>query len=108
MSKPTITMPTEASHPWWWYRCTHREHEYWMPDSQSLAQYGCWRVLREAEHVVVLHLICLGQVHILVDADGVGSVCKTMTKTEYSKLSEPDVLKLVQDQFRELKNTLLH
>lgn len=87
--------------PWWMNRCTHREHQYELDDN---TEYGCWRVLKEAEGVVVLHLQCRNLVHICVDHAGVGSMCKTLTFEQYFKLSNPEELKLVQGMFRELKS----
>lgn len=88
--------------PWWWYRCVHREHSYWVrPNGEEV---GCWQTLKEAEQVAVLHLVCLSQVHICVEIAQVGSVCKALTWQQYKQMSDPQIMQQVQGQFRELKS----
>jgi hypothetical protein len=88
--------------PWWWYRCTHREHAYWYdPDGKD---YGCWKVLKEAEGVAIIQQTCLPRVHICVELTSVGSVCKCLLQQEWDALSQPQVMQLVQGMFRELKS----
>jgi len=90
-------------YPWWFYRCTHRSHGYEMHGGQ---EFGCWRVLREAEGVAILELTCLHQVHVLVELDGAGSVCKTLKCSQYEALSEQEIMALVQQKRRELRSLL--
>lgn len=87
--------------PWWFWRCTHRDHAYWYyPDG---SEYGCWRTLRDAEQVVILHLICRQQVHICVNVNG-GSSCKTISSDEWAVMSDDYLLLLVQDMSKELRS----
>lgn len=87
--------------PWWFWRCIHRSHYWeWLEGSE----YGCWRVLREAEGVAILHLVCTNQVHVVVELTNVGSICKTLTYQQYKQMEEPEIMALVQSQFRELKS----
>jgi hypothetical protein len=87
--------------PWWFSRCTHRDHAYWCyPDG---SEWGCWHVLREAEKTVVLQLICLQQVHVCVEIDG-SSICKAMRQDEWAGLTEQYRLALVQDLAKDLRS----
>jgi hypothetical protein len=87
--------------PWWFRRCTHNVHAYWQDPEGK--EYGCWRVLREAEQVVILQQLCLPKVHVLVDIAGVGSICKSISRPIYEAMSQSEVLALVQSQTRDLR-----
>ena len=88
--------------PWWWYRCVHRSHSYWVdPDGN---EFGCFSVLREAEGVAIVAMVCLPQVHICVELSGKGSVCKTLQQGEWAKLREPEIMRMVQSMHSELKS----
>lgn len=90
----------DDDYPWWWYRCTHRMHHH---EIHGGIEYGCWRVLKEAEGVVVLRLICRQQVHITVDLNEGGSVCKTLSDTQYMNMTDQDLMALVQSQRKQLR-----
>lgn len=89
--------------PWWWYRCIHRSHEYYIVEG---SEYGCWRVLKEAEGVAILQLICLAQFHILVDRPGIGSMCQTLKSQQFNPLFEDEaaLLRYVQSQWKSLQS----
>jgi hypothetical protein len=88
---------TNVERPWWWYRCTHNQH----------AHNVCWQVLLEAEGAVVLELQCMeftaSAIHILVDLDGIGSVCKPMSKKAYEAMSPPELMAHIQQERRGLR-----
>lgn len=86
--------------PWWWYRCTHREHAYDVYDDGS--EYGCWRVLREAEQVAILHLTCLHVVHICVNWQN-NSSCRVLPRSTFVKMEEPHILALVAELLNDLR-----
>ena len=98
----TTEGPEQLDKPWWYWRCTHRNHPY-APYSDGSA-YGCWQVVQEAEQAVVLHLVCKQQVHICVDIAGVGGSCKAITSDEWAVMSDQYLLALVQDMARELRS----
>lgn len=91
----------EDEKPWWYWHCVHRGHEYWVEDGKT---YGCFDVLKEAEGAVILHIQCLGQVHVMVNRRHVATICKTITYSQYEAMSELDAFRLIQEQFNKLKS----
>jgi hypothetical protein len=91
--------------PWWEARCVHPGHYYYIPRETGIEQ-GCFRVLREAERVVVLDFRCMHQVHVCVNIDGAGGSCKAMTYDQYKAIEDMDryLLLLVQDMAKELRS----
>ena len=90
--------------PWWWFRCTHRE--YPTSDAPAEPYVPHWQVIKEAEGVVVLYLAHKQKVHILVNKESIGSVCKVIAASEYHLLETPDVTRIVQQMLHNLKQDL--
>lgn len=92
---------TEEEKPWWYWKCTHREHEVSVVDGEL---WGCFMVSREAEGTVVLYQRCRDRIHFLVERSGVGSVCQEMTPEQYEAMDERQLLEYVQSKYRELSS----
>lgn len=88
--------------PWWTRRCTHEGHYYYV--SYSGQEQGCFRVLKEAEQVVVIDFVCLHQVHLCIDIDGIGGNCKTLSYDMYKSMTDERLLWEVQDMSQQLRS----
>ena len=90
--------------PWWFYKCTHRNHEVLLYSDGSI--HGCSEVLDENEGLAVVYFHCLLVEHVLVSREGQGSVCTTRAPGWYESLERPDFNRFVQEQMRTLRQAL--